>query len=95
MGALDQDAAYLWVMTDVSELASALQNAREAAGRLQTVTDNAPVLISQFDAQGRHVFCNRAYAEWWGIAPGVALGQTQQALFGEAAAMLAPSQGAA
>jgi PAS domain S-box-containing protein len=96
IGRVDKDAAYLWVMTDVSELARALQDARDAAARLQTVTDSAPVLISQFDAQGRHVFCNREYADWWDVSPDVALGQTQQALFGEdVAAMLTPSQAAA
>lgn len=95
-GSVDTDMAYLWVMTDVSELARALQDARDAAARLQTVTDNAPVLISQFDLQGRHVFCNREYARWWGIAPGTALGQTQAQLLGDdVAALLAPSQAAA
>lgn len=86
------DGRYLWVLTDISELAEALHATREAAARLLTVTDSAPVLIGQLDRAGRHVFCNRVYAEWWGTTPQAVLGQTvAQALGTEAgAAMHAP-----
>lgn len=82
----DDDAVLLWVMTDISELAGALQAAREAAAKLQTVTDRVPVQISQLDAELRYVFCNPLYAEAWNISAAQALGRTPAEVLGHRAA---------
>jgi PAS domain S-box-containing protein len=51
---------------------------------LTTVINNAPVLLGQIDTNFRYIFCNRKYAEWFGIEPDFAVGKTIQQVFGEA-----------
>lgn len=52
---------------------------------LETVINHAPVLLGQIDTHFRYIFCNHKYAEWFGIAPQVAVGKTIVEVFGEEA----------
>jgi len=47
---------------------------RAGAERLRTVTDNAPAMIAYIDRDLRYRFQNRAYTDWFNIAPGALLG---------------------
>jgi PAS domain S-box-containing protein len=53
--------------------------------RLRLITDSLPVLISYIDAERRYRFNNRTYEDWFGYAPGQALGKTMPEVLGEAA----------
>jgi diguanylate cyclase (GGDEF)-like protein/PAS domain S-box-containing protein len=50
--------------------------------RLQTITDNLPVLISYIDTDMRYQFANAMYKDWLGVAPGDMLGRTVEEAFG-------------
>ncbi len=43
------------------------------------------MLLGQIDTHFRYIFCNHKYAEWFGIAPQVAVGKTIVEVFGEEA----------
>ena len=69
-------------------------NAREMEARerqLRVVTDNAPVLLLQFDARGRYTFANETFAAAVGRRPHEVLGLTIGDVLGpEAAQRLGP-----
>ena len=75
-------------------LVSVLQEKRAGSRRalklarqqLQLVLDNVPALIGNLDMQRRYRFVNRAYGEWFGIAPERFIGHTSSEMLGEAMA---------
>ena len=50
--------------------------------RLQTITDNLPVLISYIDTDMRYQFANAMYKDWLGVQPASMLGRTVEDVFG-------------
>ncbi|MBE9556709.1 MAG: PAS domain-containing protein [Proteobacteria bacterium] len=66
-------------LTERQESAEALQkNERQ----LSTITDNLPVLITQFDKEGRFEFINKAGEEWYGYPAGDIVGKTIAEILG-------------
>ncbi len=55
-----------------------------SAERLRTVTDNAPAMIAYIDRDLRYRFHNRAYSDWFDIAPDALLGVRVPDVWGEA-----------
>lgn len=55
------------------------------AHRLQLITDALPVLIGYLDRDEKYRFTNRTYKDWFLQDPADLLGQTMQAVVGEAA----------
>jgi PAS domain S-box-containing protein len=53
--------------------------------QLRLVTDNAPVLLLQYDAQGRYVFANETFAALVGRRPHEVIGRTVGDILGAAA----------
>lgn len=66
-----------------------LQNAREARQRserlLQTTADSLPALISYIGADQHYRFINRAYEQWFGLAPNEIVGKHMREVLGDAA----------
>jgi PAS domain S-box-containing protein len=52
---------------------------------LRTVTEHVPVLLGQVDRQFRYVFCNKKYAEWFGLDINGIIGRTIAEVFGQEA----------
>ncbi len=50
---------------------------RQYAENFRSLSDSVPVLIGQLDKDGRYVFCNRKYHEWFGVEVTDLLGKTQ------------------
>ncbi len=64
---------------------------RRSEEHLRLVTDNAPVLISHFDAERRHRFVNAAHARFFAIQPAQVIGRPLREVLGEDAyAKVAP-----
>ena len=51
---------------------------------MQQSTDNVPALIAFIGRDGRYQFANRAYEEWYGIAPEDVIGRTVKEVLGPA-----------
>ncbi len=64
-----------------SRLAAA--RATESRRRLQTVADNAPVLIAFLDREHRYRYANALHAEWFGKPVGAIQGNSIRTLFGD------------
>ncbi len=58
---------------------------RQYAAQLALITNNAPVLIAQCDAQSRFKFVNKAYAERFGLTPEDCVGKRILEVTGEEA----------
>jgi PAS domain S-box-containing protein len=58
---------------------------RQYANQLALITDTAPVLIAQCDAQARFKFVNKAYAERFGLTPEDCVGKRVSEIVGEEA----------
>ncbi len=56
---------------------------REQSERFALLSDIAPILIGELDAQQRYVFANHQYKKWFGIEPHSLLGKTPWEVFGE------------
>lgn len=52
---------------DISERQRDEARIRDSESRLRAITNNMPALISQIGHDERHVFANRAYADWFGL----------------------------
>ena len=65
--------------------AQALAAARE---HLRAITERGPTLVATVDADLRHRFANAGYLQWLGREAGQVLGQSLQAVYGEAAAAI-------
>ncbi len=68
-----------------AERARAEQAQRANARELQLITDTLPVLIALFDAGGLCRFANAASADWFGMPPDAAIGQSLATLVGDEA----------
>ena len=64
----------------VTERTALLESARHD---LRTILDATPSMIGYWDRHLVNRFANRAYEEWFGLAPGVMIGSTMQELLGE------------
>lgn len=51
---------------------------------LQAILDNIPAVVGYWDAELRNRFANRAYQDWFGMAPETLLGQRMHEMFGDA-----------
>ncbi|HEX5307414.1 MAG TPA: PAS domain S-box protein [Dyella sp.] len=56
---------------------------RESAARMKTITDNVPAMIAFIDHTLHYRFHNRAYTDWFGIAPDSLVGTHALAFWGE------------
>lgn len=54
---------------DISQRKADEQALRESSHRLRTITDNAPAMIAYLGRDLRYRFHNRAYTDWFGVAP--------------------------
>lgn len=73
---------------DISKRVEVERQLRESEARLRTITDNAPALIAYVDRDERFQFTNAAFEEWYGVAPGTALGKTVEEFRGTAVATM-------
>ncbi len=55
----------------------------ESRRRYRLVADAMPVLLALCDADGRYVFCNAAYREWFGVEPEALIGRKVREVTGE------------
>jgi PAS domain S-box-containing protein len=56
---------------------------RDSERQLRLVTDNVPVSIARYDAQGRVTFANRQFTDWQGLTPGQVIGRPMREVVGE------------
>ncbi|HET6433076.1 PAS domain S-box protein [Dyella sp.] len=70
---------------DISQRKADEQALRESAARLKTITDNAPAMIAFIDRELRYRFHNRAYTDWFGVAPDGLVGTHARDFWGPAA----------
>ena len=56
---------------------------RQSEKRLRLITNSLPVLIAYIDSTQRYQFNNKAYLDWFGVAPAGALGRTVREVVGE------------
>lgn len=56
---------------------------RQGAERLRTITDNVQAMIAIIDRDLRYRFQNRAYTDWFGIAPDALIGTDARQFWGE------------
>ncbi len=61
---------------DVTRQLATERALEESRGRIGLITDSVPALISYVDRELRYGFVNRAYAEWFGVAPEEVIGRT-------------------
>ncbi len=73
------------IMRDRTDLKRAEDAARERERQLQFVTDHAPVLLAQVDADRRFKFVNRPYAERLGLHPRDVIGRHVRDVLGQQA----------
>ena len=67
----------------VDQSAPGLPALHDPDARLRLMADALPVLISYVDTELRYRFANRAYREWFDVAPGSLLGVRARDLVGE------------
>lgn len=67
-----------WLATheDVTDIRKAELALMESEARLRAIFDNAPFCVNLKDPEGRFIFANKRYAEWWGCPVEDALGKT-------------------
>ncbi len=67
------------------------QELRESRAELRFVTENAAIMLSHTDREGRYIFVNRPYAERLGLAPQNVIGKRIEDVIGhEAWTAIAP-----
>ncbi|MDM4764467.1 sensor domain-containing diguanylate cyclase [Pelomonas sp. SE-A7] len=71
------------MLRDVTERREAEARLASNEERLRAITDNAPALIADHDAETRYRFANRTYLDWLGIAPETIVGRTVRDVLGE------------
>ncbi len=72
------------LMFDITELRASEGRLRLSEHRLQSITDNVPVLISYVDTARRLAFVNRRLQDWFGESPAAALGRPLRSVMGVA-----------
>lgn len=76
---------------DITARKQAEDAVRGQQQQLQVITDALPVLVAQFDPEGRYRFVNAAYERWFGYAKGDVLGKGIEEVAGhEAYAVMEP-----
>jgi PAS domain S-box-containing protein len=71
--------------SEIERRTQAEQSLRESEARYRLVTDSLPSLISYIDKDLRYRYVNKAYSEWFGIAPDEILGKPIDEIVGDAA----------
>lgn len=71
-------------MHDISRRKADEQALHESAARMKTITDNVPAMIAFIDHTLHYRFHNRAYTDWFGVAPDSLVGTDARAFWGEA-----------
>lgn len=82
---LSQVRALLRVREAEARASASAREADEERRRLRTLTDRAPVLLAEIDAQQRVVFANRPYAARFGKTPEEVIGKTVEEVLGSRA----------
>jgi PAS domain S-box-containing protein len=72
-------------ITDVTDRHRAEREARAMVDQLKLITDAIPALIAYVDTDHVYRFNNRAYENWFGLAPGAATNRHIRDVAGEAA----------
>lgn len=57
-----------WVATheDITEQKKADTALMESEARFRAIFDNSPFCLNLKDTEGRYLFANKRYEEWWG-----------------------------
>ncbi len=55
--------------TDITSLKRSENALRLSELQMRLISDNVPALIAYFDVSLHCLFCNKAYADWFGVAP--------------------------
>lgn len=71
---------YLIAQLSAKREADALSRERE----LRVITDSLPGPVSRVDNEGRYIFANAAYTDWFGLAPSELIGKTPRDVLGPA-----------
>jgi two-component system CheB/CheR fusion protein len=70
---------------DITAAKQAEERIRRSREQLHIVTENAPVMIAQIDADLRYTFVNSAFAQFWGHRANDLIGQSVATVLGAAA----------
>ncbi|EGJ11634.1 PAS domain-containing protein [Rubrivivax benzoatilyticus] len=73
------------VFRDVSERYEARRALRERERLLAGITDALPGPVARLDIEGRYLFANAAYRDWYGVDPARLVGRPMREVLGEAA----------
>lgn len=64
------------VFQDIGEQKKAAAALVESEARLRAIFDNSPACMNLKDLQGRYIFANKKYGEWWGLNVEDVVGKT-------------------
>ncbi len=71
------------VFSDVTEQYRMLQALHDRERQFASVAEALPGPVSRIDRQGRYVYANRVYEQWFGMAAGDIVGRTHREVLGE------------
>ncbi|KAB0583969.1 PAS domain-containing protein [Ideonella dechloratans] len=75
---------YSVILRDISQLVAAEAERERQAGTLRSVANAIPSRVAVVSPDGRYIFVNHAFARWIGSPTQPILGQTPQAVLGQA-----------
>ena len=76
---------YRGIGTDISARMRAEQDLRDTAERLRVFADNVPTMTAALDRDLRYSFVNKAFAQFFGLAPDRIIGRHLREVIGESA----------
>ncbi|MCA1855506.1 PAS domain S-box protein [Massilia oculi] len=68
---------------DVTAMKESARRLEASERKLRTITDNLPVLIGYIDKDGRYLFANATYEDWFGLSSADIVGKTVREVMGE------------
>ncbi|RTL56542.1 MAG: PAS domain S-box protein [Rhodocyclaceae bacterium] len=80
----DLSKGIIWTLLDITERRQLAQEVERQRGDLETILNNLPALVGYWDRTLHSRFGNRAYEEWYGLAPGSLPGMHIRGLLGDA-----------
>ena len=62
-----EDGGWLSIHEDISERVNAERAIKQSEAQLRAVMDNSPFCINLKDREGRYLYANQHYKDWWGV----------------------------